>query len=616
MKTDSWEKYGFERYANTRLAYGPSFSKDGQSLSFITDLAGSPQMWMLHLGTKRMDQLTFYEDRVSGARFSPAGDVLIFSLDPGGSEKHQLWSFDPATLQAEKLTSHDDAIHHFGDFFKDGSKFCYASNERDDRYFDVYTRTLGSHNRKLVFQSDHTNRAVGWLGRERLVVERANTNLDTDLYLVNEESSAKEEAHCITQHSGEAYFSYAGASKDEKTIYLVTNKDGEYAQPAALDLGSGKIQVLLEDKGSDAFGGNVSDDGRYFAYFRNVDGLSKFHIYNLAEHRDLQVEGLPVGSMEGPVVSGGLTCWSPDSALLAFTFQGPSQNMNLWEYDLAEEKVEQLTSVSLAGISRQSLVEPERTRFPSFDRLQVPVLVYRPRGLAGPLPTVVYVHGGPESQETVRFNIAVQFFVNHGFLVLAPNVRGSTGYGKSWVHLDDVERRLDSVHDLEALVKWAVGRRLSLENRVGIMGGSYGGFMVLSALTEYPDIWAAGVDTVGIANFETFLERTSPWRRHLREAEYGSLEKDRRLFRRISPIHRIDKIRAPLLVIHGANDPRVPVSEAEQIVDGLKKLGRHVEYIRFEDEGHGIAKIKNRVRANTTIEDFLERTLNVPQRSD
>jgi dipeptidyl aminopeptidase/acylaminoacyl peptidase len=178
-----------------------------------------------------------------------------------------------------------------------------------------------------------------------------------------------------------------------------------------------------------------------------------------------------------------------------------------------------------------------------------------------------------------------------------------------------VDKRLDSVRDLEYLVKWGIGKGLAKQDRVGIVGGSYGGFMVLSALTEYPDIWAAGVDLVGIANFETFLENTARWRRHLREAEYGSLENDRELFKRISPIHQVDKIKTPLLVIHGANDPRVPIGEAEQIVERLKRLGRQVEFLRFEDEGHGIAKIPNRVKAYTAIGDFLERTLLLPEKN-
>jgi len=559
-----------------------------------------------------MDQLTFHDDRISSARFSPSKDDLVFAMDPGGSEKHQLWLMNTETLATRKLTEDDTKIHNFGDFHSSESKFCYSSNERDERYFDIYIQSLVSHNRKQILQSNHTNRAISWHGTDNLIIERANTNLDNDLFLIPEHEAG--EPPCLTMHKGEAYFAYAGSSPDNKSVYVTTDVDHEYSNPARIDITSGQITILSEDPASEAFGGNLSNNGQVLAYFRNLNGVSKLHIYDISSGQDKTVEGLPVGSAEGPVVSGRLSDWSPDSRFFSFTFQGPSYNPNLWTYDSLGGRIRQMTFVSLAGIPQQTLVEPSRTTFPSFDGLKVPVLVYRPHGSSGPLPTIVYVHGGPESQETVRFNIAIQFFTNHGFLILAPNVRGSTGYGKTWVHLDDVEKRLDSVHDLEALVRWAVKERLSVYGSIGIMGGSYGGFMVLSALTEYPDLWAAGVDSVGIANFETFLENTAKWRRHLREAEYGSLERDRELFKRISPIHHIERISAPLLIIHGANDPRVPVGEAEQIFSKLKSMGRQVEYVRFEDEGHGISKIRNRVRANNAIGEFFERTIALPNK--
>jgi len=559
-----------------------------------------------------MDQLTFHDDRISSARFSPSNDDLVFAMDPGGSEKHQLWLMNTETLATRKLTEDDTKIHNFGDFHSSESKFCYSSNERDERYFDIYIHSLVSHNRKQILRSNHTNRAISWHGTDNLIIERANTNLDNDLFLIPEHEAG--EPPCLTMHKGEAYFAYAGSSPDNKSVYVTTDVDHEYSNPARIDITSGEITILSEDPASEAFGGNLSNNGQVLAYFRNLDGVSKLHIYDISSGQDKTVEGLPVGSAEGPVVSGRLSDWSPDSRFFSFTFQRPSYNPILWTYDSLGGRIRQMTFVSLVGIPQQTLVEPSRTTFPSFDGLKVPVLVYRPHGSSGPLPTIVYVHGGPESQETVRFNIAIQFFTNHGFLILAPNVRGSTGYGKTWVHLDDVEKRLDSVHDLEALVRWAVKERLSVYGSIGIMGGSYGGFMVLSALTEYPDLWAAGVDSVGIANFETFLENTAKWRRHLREAEYGSLERDLELFKRISPIHHIERISAPLLIIHGANDPRVPVGEAEQIVSKLKSIGRHVEYVRFEDEGHGISKIRNRVRANNAIGEFFERTIALPNK--
>ena len=225
---------------------------------------------------------------------------------------------------------------------------------------------------------------------------------------------------------------------------------------------------------------------------------------------------------------------------------------------------------------------------------------------------IVDVHGGPEGQQRIHFDPIYQYFLHRGYAIFTPNVRGSTGYGRAYSHLDDVEKRMDSVADLAHAVAWLIASGVADPRRIAVLGGSYGGFMVLAALTSYPDLWAAGVDIVGIANFVTFLENTGPWRRKLREAEYGSLERDRALLESISPIHKVEQIRAPLLVIHGANDPRVPIGEAEQIVASIKARGGSVEYLRFEDEGHGIVKLANKLVCYPAIAEFLDEHLGVP----
>src|SRR5712664_2189968 len=299
LKGKTTHRFPFERYANTRMAYGPSYSKDGSRLSFSTDLSGIPQLWLLYLETGRMDQLTFYDDRVSGARFAPSSDDLVFAMDPGGSEKHQLWLMNSETLGTRKLTANDAKIHNFGDFYSDGSKICYSSNERDEGYFDIYVESLVSHNRSRILQSNYTNRVIGWVGPDKLIFERSNTNLDNDLFLLREDGT--DELFCITRHKGEAYFAYAGSSLDNKSIYVTTDVDHEYSSPAKVDISSGEITFLSEDSGAEAFGGNLSDNKRFFAYFRNVDGGSKLHVYDVPSGQDRTVEGLPEGSAEGPV---------------------------------------------------------------------------------------------------------------------------------------------------------------------------------------------------------------------------------------------------------------------------------------------------------------------------
>jgi dipeptidyl aminopeptidase/acylaminoacyl peptidase len=255
-----------------------------------------------------------------------------------------------------------------------------------------------------------------------------------------------------------------------------------------------------------------------------------------------------------------------------------------------------------------TFIEPEIIHYPSFDGLQIPALWYLPHD-AQPnhqTPVVVSVHGGPEGQAQYTWNATFQYFLRRGYAVLAPNVRGSSGYGKHYLSLDDVRQRPDSITDLKYAVDWLYGQPTVAPKKIAVMGGSYGGFMVLAALTTFPDLWAAGVDIVGIANLLTFLENTSSYRRHLRTAEYGDPERDRDFLIALSPIHKADRIQAPLMVIHGAQDPRVPVGEAEQIVEHLRAGQRPVEYQRFEDEGHGIVKLKNRLVCYPRIASFLD----------
>jgi len=263
-----------------------------------------------------------------------------------------------------------------------------------------------------------------------------------------------------------------------------------------------------------------------------------------------------------------------------------------------------------------SFAAPELIHYPTFDtaddgnRRQIPAWFFRPPQQAGErAPVIVLVHGGPEGQTRPYFHPLIQYFLQRGYAILAPNVRGSTGYGKAYSHLDDVEKRMDSVADLAFAARWLREQPGVDGERLVVFGGSYGGFMVLSALCTYPDLWAAGANIVGISSFVTFLENTSDYRRAHREAEYGSLDTDREFLESISPINHVDRIEAPLIVIHGANDPRVPLSEAEQLVEALSGRGVSVEFIVFDDEGHGIAKLKNKLVAYPAIADFLDRVL-------
>jgi dipeptidyl aminopeptidase/acylaminoacyl peptidase len=312
------------------------------------------------------------------------------------------------------------------------------------------------------------------------------------------------------------------------------------------------------------------------------------------------------------LIADGRLVFSPDGTRLAFSFTSATRTANVFVWDLATDRIRAVTRSSHGGVPVASFVAPELIHYATFDEAapghprQIPAWFYTPAQASDvPLLVVVLVHGGPEGQARTGFHFLVQYLVRHGYAVLMPNVRGSTGYGKAYSHLDDVEKRMDSVADLAHAVHWLRAQPGIDGGRLVVYGGSYGGFMVLAALTAYPELWAAGVDIVGISNLATFLENTSEYRRGHREAEYGSLARDRAFLERIAPINHVERIAAPLMVIHGANDPRVPLSEAEQLVKALEARNVPVEFLAFDDEGHGIVKLKNKQVAYPAIVAFL-----------
>lgn len=585
--------YEFARYLKVRGAYGASWSPDGRRVSFLTDITGVAQAWEMPVEGGWPDQLTFHEERVMGARYSPVGDRLLFSMDAGGNERAQLFLLENG--EERDLTREPGAIHYSGGFSPGGERVAYTATRRNGTDFDVYVQDLdGEPERVWEVSGYHTIADWGPDG-SFLVVSRHRSNLDNDLYRLE---LASGEAKLLTPHAGEARFSGACVTPDGGSVFLATDRDGDFLRLARLDLSTLELEYLTPDD-RDVESVELSENGRYLAAARNVDGYSDFMLFN-GRGRRMPTPEMPEG------VIGGFE-FSPDSGRLAFTLTGPDRNPDVWILDLPEGEPRRLTRSSTAGIPRSTFRRPEVVRYPSFDGRRIPALFYEPQ--EGSAPVIVNVHGGPESQSRPMFAPVTQYFLDRGYAVFAPNVRGSTGYGKTYTHLDDVRLRMDSVKDLAYAAEWLRGRG---HERVAVMGGSYGGFMVLAALTEYPELWSAGVDIVGIANMVTFLENTGSYRRALRESEYGSLENDREFLESISPIHKAGRIKAPLMVIHGRNDPRVPVGEAEQIVEKVRDNGGTVEYLLYEDEGHGLAKLKNRLDAYPRIAAFLDENLSCP----
>jgi dipeptidyl aminopeptidase/acylaminoacyl peptidase len=587
--------YEFARYLKIRGAWGASWSPDGRRLAFLTEITGVPQAWEVSAGTDGPswpEQLTFYEERVSGAEYSPTDDRLLFDMDAGGNERTQLFLLGNG--EVKDLTRAPDAIHYSGGFSPDGGRFAYTATRRNGTDFDVFVQDLEGEP-EMVWEVSGYHTVSDWAPEgSSLVVSRHHSNLNNDLYRLDLGSG---EAELLTPHEGDARFQGVRVTPDGGSAYLATDRDGDFMRLARLDLSTLELTYLTPDDW-DVEGVDLSDDGRYLLASRNVEGYSDLVLFS-GEGRRMPGLRVPEG------IVGGFA-FSPDSRRLAFTLVGPTRNPDVWVLELPDGEPRRATRSSTAGIPRSTFRRPSLVRYPSYDGREIPALFYEPGGAGENAPVVVNVHGGPESQSRPTFAPVTQYLLDRGYAIFFPNVRGSTGYGKAYTHLDDVEKRMDSVKDLAHAAEWLRERG---HERVAVMGGSYGGFMVLAALTEYPELWSAGVDIVGIANLVTFLENTGSYRRALREPEYGSLEGDRGFLESISPIHKAGNIRAPLMVIHGKNDPRVPVGEAEQIVERVRENGGVVEYLLYEDEGHGLAKLKNRLDAYPKIAAFLDEHL-------
>ena len=603
--------YPFERYLNVRMAYGASFSPDGSQLSFLTDITGVAEVWSVPIDMRPSAsawpiQITFRGNRCMSATFAPKSNMLLITGDVGGNERTQLYlaSADGASL--DELTTQPEVMYLFGGWSPDNLHISYSSNERDSRYFDVYERDIETGEVTLLFEHDGSNYAGKYSpDGQYVLITREEDNIHSQLLLLDRTTK---EVRMLTPETGTGPSLYEDAvwSADRLGLYLRTNRNRQFLSLAYLDLVTHEM-IYLSDTQWDIEHLALTSDGATMALVTNEDGYSQLGLFDVAngwgERKPLLTPTLPRGVVFE-------TVWSQDGTRLAITMITPDDSADIWVWDTREGVVARATHSATGGIPHEAFAAPSLVRYPTFDEREVPAFLYLPKeGEQRNLPVVVYVHGGPESQSRPEFSGVLQYLASRGYGVLVPNVRGSTGYGYEYQSLDDVRLRMDSVKDLQYAVRWLSESGIADPKRIAVFGGSYGGFMVLAAVTTYPDLWAAGVDIVGIANFVTFLENTGPWRRKQRESEYGSLENDREFLKEISPIRSVDKITAPLFVVHGANDPRVPVGEAEQVVDALRKRNVPVEYLRFEDEGHGIVKRANRLVVYPAIARFLDKHL-------
>jgi dipeptidyl aminopeptidase/acylaminoacyl peptidase len=604
-------RFSIDRFLNIRSATSPTFSPDGRFVAFLTNITGVMQLWQIPVEGGWPTQLTFTNETVRSAHYSPIRHEIIYSMDTGGNERTQLYLLKGVGggtdhgigdgWLSENLTNHPEAIHTFGGWSHDGEKIAFAANREKPDRFDIYVQKIGEKDAKLLAKGPGGYyMAHGWSPDDKqLLVSYNESNFNQDLYAV-EVASGK--VKHLTKHEGNAQYHNPCWSSDGQLIFCASTAKGlDSAKAVQIEFASGELNYPDQTfKANEVEWVVAAAKGDRLAVLWNAEGRSSVRVL------ELKAEG-GIGALFRPQgIVAGLE-FSRDGSKLAMTWDESRSNPDIRVWDFTTKKLNQITHSSRAGLPFSQFVEPELIHYETFDKREIPAWFYKPAEKTDRLPPViVYPHGGPESQTRPNFNAIFQYFIQAGYAILAPNVRGSTGYGTAYMNLDNTTKRMDSVKDLAHAAYWLRDQKKGDPQRLAVFGGSYGGFMVLAQVTHYPELWAAGIDVVGIANWITFMEKTGAYRRAHREAEYGNLREHRKFLERISPINHVDKIKCPMMVIHGANDPRVPIAEAEQIVAALKKRNIPVEYLRYEDEGHGLAKLKNRLDAYPKMVAFLD----------
>ncbi|MCA9103418.1 MAG: S9 family peptidase [Planctomycetales bacterium] len=578
------------RYQNVRAAAFRGWAPDGEGILIETRFGNSAQLHRVFEPGGRREQVTFF-DEPAGGRFVPesADDALLVSLSRGGSENDQIYLLEPGG-SLPKLLTDGVSRNSLGPVRDDGSQMIVRSNKRNGRDTDIYVLDMGNPaSERLVYETDGDYWvATDWSpdGKTLAMIRYVSIN---ESYLGLLDVATGELTPLDGPTDQVASFGNAAFSADGKSLFVSTDARGEFQQLAQLDLANGTYEWLSDDIDWDVDEVAVDRRSGLVAFTVNEDGGSTLYLLDGAEHTRVQTPVGIIGSLD----------FSPDSKRLGLSLARADAPTDAYSLDLGTLELTRWTFSEVGGLDPDTFVVPERIRFPSFDGREIPAWFFRPPTASAdrPAPVLIQIHGGPESQYRPFFSGLVQYYVNElGLAVIAPNVRGSAGYGKSYLKLDNGPLREDSVQDIGALLDWIAEQPELDASRVVVTGGSYGGYMVLASLVKYGERLRAGVDVVGIASFISFLERTSPYRQDLRRAEYGD-ERDpemRAIFQRIDPIANADKIASALLVAHGVNDPRVPFFEAEQIADRVREDGHTVWTVYAENEGHGFAKKDNR----------------------
>jgi len=601
----SVKEYTIEQFMNTVRIGGSSFSSDEKSILFHNNKSGIFNVYSVPVTAGAATQLTnSTKESTFAVSYFPNDSRFLYSYDRGGNENSHLYLRELDGSERD-LTPGEKVKANFLGWAHDRKSFFYSTNERDARFFDIFEMPIDTFKSTLVYKNE-TGLDAGTISDDKKFVafqKNGGSPADSDIYLYN---VATKEMKNITEHTGDVANSAEAFDVNSKYLYYLTDTGSEYQYVARYDLASGKSEVV-EKAPWDVSYTYFSRNGKYRVTAINEDARTKIKIYDTATGKLVPLPQLPNADITGVNIS-------PSEKLMAFYLNGDRSPANLYVYDFTSKKATKLTDSLNPEINTADLVDSQVIRYKSFDGVEIPSILYKPKNASATnkVPAMLLVHGGPGGQTRVGYNVIAQYLANHGYVILGVNNRGSSGYGKSFFASDDGKHGREPLWDCVEAKKYLASLGYVDEKKIGIAGGSYGGYMVLAALAFKPDEFAVGVDLFGVSNWVRTLQSIPPYWESFRKSLYkeiGDPSKDLENLRAVSPLFHADKIVKPLIVLQGANDPRVIKPESDEIVENIKKRNGVVEYVLFDNEGHGFTKKANEIRAYKAILDFLDRYL-------
>ena len=604
MQTGGFKTYSADEFYKTTTVFGSSLNHDASAVLVSNDSTGVFNVYRIPVDGSEPTQLT--DSRIESTyavSWFPKDERFIYQADTGGNENTHLYVKEQDGTVVD-LTPGDKNKASFIGWHHDDRHFFIASNKRNPKYFDLYLYDSRDYSRKLVYENNKGYSLLRLSENDKwLALGKSNSNADSDIYLVNL-LQEKPTEQLITAHKGDVSYSVYTFTRDSNKLIYATNEFGEFNQAWSYDLNNGTKQLFFKDDWDVSFV-YFSKDGQYQVTGVNADAQTKIKIRDTKTNKLIQLPKMPEGNLQG-------VNFSKDSKLLLFYVNSDTSPSNLYVHRIGSNKIKRLTNSGNPEIDENNLVASEVVRFKSFDGLEIPCLLYKPKQAATKkVPAVVFIHGGPGGQSRKGYSAMIQHLVNNGYGICRINNRGSSGYGKTFNHLDDKRHGEDDLQDVVYNKKYLQSLDWVEKDKIGVMGGSYGGYLTMAAMA-FTDEFKVGINIFGVTNWVRTLKSIPAYWESFRKSLYDELgdpATDEERLHRISPVFFGHQVKSPVLVVQGVNDPRVLKIESDEMVDAIRKGGTHVEYLLFDDEGHGFTKKKNRIEASNKYLAFLDKYL-------